>query len=261
MAAHLTLLFESFPNHCFGVFLHSLRLYCHASTNYLLLYQHFPNRLIRACEEAIRYPDIQMSRQRYSKGSIPIRPPSEMMCSLHSLLAVVLLLLCCQLWNVSSWHVQRHQKGSHLKTFCTSPRLVALTREKGENEKLKILLEKHSQIRCLELPCIEFRTCSAASLVKQLMPTTDLMIITSPQAASVIIPIWKSLGSPDVKVISLGVGTSKPLLAAGITPIFQPSQALASVLAQELPTHFGNSFASISHLNAFLDNLHKWYRP
>ena len=118
---------------------------------------------------------------------------------------------------------------------------VALTREEGNNEKLVKILVSNSKLKLIELPCIAFGTGPDIDKLSQYMTKNDLIIITSPQAASVFIDQWVSIGKPAVKVVSVGKGTSKPLESMGLTPVFEPSDATGETLAEELPTTLGNS--------------------
>lgn len=119
-----------------------------------------------------------------------------------------------------------------------SIRTVALTREKGANDKLAALLPG---IQWVEIPCIAFEPGPDVNKLENLLTDYDLIVITSPQAASVVLDVWKSKGKPQVKVISVGKGTSKPLIKEGITPVFEPSDATGVCLAKELPLELGRS--------------------
>lgn len=118
---------------------------------------------------------------------------------------------------------------------------MALTREEGNNNKLVKILSSNSKLKLIELPCIAFGTGPDIDKLSKYMTNSDLIIITSPQAASVFINQWLINGKPAVKVVSVGKGTSKPLEAVGLSPVFEPSDATGETLAEELPTTLGNS--------------------
>lgn len=116
--------------------------------------------------------------------------------------------------------------------------LVALTREDGANDKLRNLLPG---ISCVEIPCLTFIEGEDYKDLPSAMTSHNLIVITSPQAATTFLNSWRDSGKPTVKVATVGKGTSKPLIAAGIHPVFEPSDSTAETLAAELPTSFGTS--------------------
>ncbi|KAJ1409648.1 uroporphyrinogen-III synthase [Ochromonadaceae sp. CCMP2298] len=116
---------------------------------------------------------------------------------------------------------------------------VGLTRELGANGKLLGLLE--DEVECFEVPCIMFDTGDDIDKLEAAIPAHDIITITSPQAADVFLNVWMAIGKPAVKVVTVGKGTSKPLIAAGIKPVFEPSDATAVTLARELPAELGTS--------------------
>ena len=103
------------------------------------------------------------------------------------------------------------------------------------------ILSSNSKLKLIELPCIAFGTGPDIDKLCEYMTSRDLIIITSPQAASVFIDQWLKNKKPDVKIVSVGKGTSKPLEAVGLFPVFEPSDATGETLAEELPTTLGNS--------------------
>lgn len=115
---------------------------------------------------------------------------------------------------------------------------VALTREKGANDKLRGLLEG---IDCCELPCIMFDKGEDIDQLKGSLSTHDLIVITSPQAASVLLDVWTQAQKPTIRVVTVGSGSSKPLVAVGLVPLFEPSDSTAETLAEELPIHLGST--------------------
>jgi len=127
---------------------------------------------------------------------------------------------------------------------------VALTREAGANDKLLSLLGE--EIDYFEIPCIEFDEGEDLDKLAAAIPEYDIIAITSPQAASVFLNAWEKINKPGVKVVTVGKGTSKPLIDAGITPLFKPSDSTAVTLAQELPTSLGETILYPS--SALADN-------
>jgi uroporphyrinogen-III synthase len=112
---------------------------------------------------------------------------------------------------------------------------IALTREAGENEKLKSLLSDYS---CIEIPCIQFSDGPDRGWLDQAILEHDGILITSPQAATVFLSAWHAKGRPKVSVATVGSGTSKVLQKSGINPVFEPSVSTGEILAKELPTSF-----------------------
>ena len=114
---------------------------------------------------------------------------------------------------------------------------IALTREDGANSKLAALLADQS---CIEIPCIAFEPGKDSARLPAVLADFDVTVITSPQAASVYLTAWTASGRPGgIKIVTVGKGTSKPLAAAGLAPVFEPSDATAEALARELPLALG----------------------
>jgi uroporphyrinogen-III synthase len=65
------------------------------------------------------------------------------------------------------------------------------------------------------------------------------VVLSSPQAASVFLDYWANNGKPGVKVATVGKGSSKPLVSAGIQPCFEPSDSTAETFSKELPSTLG----------------------
>ena len=121
---------------------------------------------------------------------------------------------------------------------------VALTRDDGANNKLAKLIGDSSSSGCevIELPCIMFADGEDSSKLPNALTASDIIVITSPQAASVFLSAWETAGRPaGLKIATVGKGTSSPLINAGITPVFEPSDSTAETLALELPSSLGNS--------------------
>ena len=116
---------------------------------------------------------------------------------------------------------------------------IALTREEGGNDKLAQLLQGYD---VCEIPCIMFAGGEDSSKLPDAIKVHDVIVITSPQAAKVFLDSWESAGKPDnLKIATVGEGSSKPLRAAGLIPLFEPSDSTALTLAAELPTTLGET--------------------
>lgn len=158
---------------------------------------------------------------------------------LSSIIALLLLV---------SWYIPHqglrflhvvHVTRSYPSTTSLHAIKVALTRERGKNAQLEAML---SNVECLEIPCIAFQTEPGASNIMQLAEQHDIVLITSPQAAKVFLDSWhQSPGKAKPRIVTVGKGTSKPLLAEGFQCDFEPTEATAACLAQELPLSLGKT--------------------
>jgi uroporphyrinogen-III synthase len=151
---------------------------------------------------------------------------------------------------------------SPITSMCSknNPIGVALTREFGENSKLSELLKHQPTINCLELPCIEFSSLPEADRLSINTHIYDVVIVTSPHAAKVVVKKMKSeITSKRLGVAAVGKGTSKILIDNGIVPDFEPSIATAQCLAEELPSKFHSALYPTSVLtsNALQNSLEK----
>lgn len=152
---------------------------------------------------------------------------------LHILLASLFLSSLSLRLASSLW--SRYHKRSG--TLCPAHRAtVALTREAGSNDQLAALLPG---LHCIELPCLQFQPTPEAGQLEAVIAAHDLVLLTSPQAAAVFLQCWLKIGQPAVRIATVGKGTSRALLEAGIVPVFEPSEALGAALARELPTSAG----------------------
>lgn len=118
---------------------------------------------------------------------------------------------------------------------------VALTREREENAKLADALRDIPNCDLLYLPCLTFQERDEVNKLKEAIAGTSTeegFVLTSPQASKVFLRLWREGGRPDVRVATVGDGTSAALRAEGLSPYFEPSEALGEVLAAELPTDF-----------------------
>jgi uroporphyrinogen-III synthase len=127
----------------------------------------------------------------------------------------------------------------HRYTTALNMAKIALTREDGANDKLASLLKGCDVV---EIPCIMFSAGEDTDKLPGALKDHDIIVITSPQAATVFLDAWAKAGKPDsLKIATVGKGTSKPLKAAGIVPVFEPSDATAETLAAEMPSSLGSS--------------------
>ena len=117
---------------------------------------------------------------------------------------------------------------------------VALTRELGNNEKLGDLL-REKNIECVEIPCISFCPGLDVDRLGDAMLQCDIIVLSSPQAANVFLDSWAQVGKPQVKIATVGKGTSKSLISSGIIPFFEPSDSTAKTLSAELPDTHGKN--------------------
>ena len=144
---------------------------------------------------------------------------------------------CGKFPSPSSLTVFPHSPANYL----SSTRLfakVALTRELGNNEKLGSFLRERN-IDFVEIPCIAFGPGEDLKELGGAMLQNDIIVLSSPQAANVFLQCWNEVGRPEVKIATVGKGTSKPLVSSGITPFFEPSDSTAATLSSELPTTYG----------------------
>lgn len=145
-----------------------------------------------------------------------------------SFLCSTISLLCQNKWHCSKRRANR----------LTMSSVVALTRELGENDKLRKLLVG---INCIEIPCIQFTAGEDIGKLGENILSHDLVILTSPQAAKVFASSWKGMGCPSINTASVGKGTSKVLIECGMSPVFEPSDSTAETLALELPLTWGTN--------------------
>ena len=146
--------------------------------------------------------------------------------------------------NIIFQKLTKRQMNSHERAHTNSV-TVALTREAGANDKLLSSIDKISKstanVSCHELPCIKFSIGPDIDILRAEINLYDIIVLTSPQAASVFIDIWQECGKPDLKVVTVGKGTSKSLEKVGIKILFEPSDATGESLANELPRELGTT--------------------
>ncbi len=129
--------------------------------------------------------------------------------------------------------------------YSTNAPDVVLTRERGKNDKVKMLLEDKG-VHCLEIPMVETEQGPDVDQLPNLLRTErfDWVCITSPEAASVFIQGWKNAGKPHVNIAVVGKGTGKILQATqepNLQPKFTPSVANAEHFGPELPKISGGN--------------------
>jgi len=114
---------------------------------------------------------------------------------------------------------------------------VVLTREAGQNEKLGRILKETHGLATLEVPLIEFGSAKDSDKLAPALrqEAWDWVVVTSPEAARVLVTAWWSAGRPKLRTAAVGGGTAKVLAAAGLAPAFTPSKAYGADLAAELP--------------------------
>lgn len=138
------------------------------------------------------------------------------------------------------------------------PVRVALTRQAGENGKLKEAITKaltasglkSDTANAFEVPCIEhargpdFEQLEVllAGLAEPPGGRPETVVLTSPEAARTFL---EARGRPPTmavlpfRVATIGRGTSMVVRKAGLSVDFEPSTATAECLAAELPEDFG----------------------
>ncbi len=167
------------------------------------------------------------------------------MKSLSLLNAAVIFLICVHFSRSFLVHIRSSLQKSPTKLNSSESsdilkkRLkVALTREKGANDKMKLLLP---DLDCVELPCIQFAEGPDLSHLPTAIRNSDLIIVTSPQAAKVVLDCWKrSDFATPLRVATVGKGTSKSFTDINIRPIYEASEFNGESLASELPLHLGS---------------------
>lgn len=124
---------------------------------------------------------------------------------------------------------------------CRALGTVALTREVGKNAALKSRLDALG-ISTVEAPCIATEELPACAEVPGLLRGGgfDYLIITSPEAASVLLRAGGAAAVGSTKVAAVGGATRKALEDGGVEVAFMPSKALGKALAAELPLDGGS---------------------
>lgn len=141
------------------------------------------------------------------------------------------------------WPLSVSNMGGH------QPFILALTRESSMNGKLGREITRQSprstgssrpQIECVELPCIEHVPTASGSPARltEALGLAELVLLTSPKAAAMVISSRKFAGEPSPSFATIGGATSSVLRQQGIVPVFEAPVPLAASLAKHLPVHF-----------------------
>jgi uroporphyrinogen-III synthase len=122
-----------------------------------------------------------------------------------------------------------------LDPVASAPRAF-LTREDGKNGELQALLAERG-VPCDKLPCIAFeRLPGFHELQAALSDDYGWIVVTSPEAASVVVAARASTPAPAAtRIACVGVGTARVLASGGAPADFVPSKATGKCLAAELP--------------------------
>lgn len=122
---------------------------------------------------------------------------------------------------------------------CSRWPLVALTREVGKNQPLADLLHSRG-IQTRELPCIEHADAEGSvQLPRALEEEWEWIVVTSPEAAKVVLRAWEGNGKAPWKVAAVGNVTADVLRKGGLEVAFTPSKATGKCLCKELPENDG----------------------
>lgn len=155
-----------------------------------------------------------------------------------------LLSKTCQQFSHTTTELNTAEEESQV----SSRFVVALTREKGKNDKLRKTLLSNERITQLcetsgsaiqihELPCIEHADGPDTEKLAPTLSTSrfDYIVITSPEAAAVFASAWIEAGRPQLGMVAaVGKATEETLTKFGIDVAFVPSKATAATLVKEL---------------------------
>jgi uroporphyrinogen-III synthase len=162
-----------------------------------------------------------------------------MQLSIRTYLIMYVIVLLAVLNGSNSLRQKAIWSGLRLNSRTTLLQMtkIALTREDGTNNKMAKLLKGYDVV---EIPCIMFADGEDTPKLPDAITKHDVIVITSPQAANVFLESWEIAGKPtNLKIATVGKGSSKPLIARGLTPIFEPSDSTGETLAAELPLEYG----------------------
>jgi len=142
--------------------------------------------------------------------------------------------------RLSSGFIQRALRVCSRQTVCnlnTAQESIALTREISKNRELESIL-KAKKIQYNIIPCISHSIGEDRdSLPYALKQNWSYIVVTSPEAATVLVEGFLEAGSPqNLQIASIGQKTSSILVQGGLTPIFEASCSNAATLIQEIPT-------------------------
>lgn len=148
-----------------------------------------------------------------------------------------------RLSRVHSLRTTARRRSVPLVMVASAPRaLVALTREPPKNEPLDALLTARS-IPTVHLPCVarldgpDLPALPAALASPPGGCPWAWVVVTSPEAASIVVDAYVAAGrpSPPPRLAAVGDATGRVLAAAGLPVAFVPSVATGAVLVAELP--------------------------
>jgi uroporphyrinogen-III synthase len=180
-------------------------------------------------------------------------------------LRFVLTQLCLTFLICTSFHCQTNLHLLKQRNFpvFSFPK-VALTRETEANQKLRHLLSP--DVDCVDIPCIAYDIGPDYDKLASSLSDNDVVLLTSPQSSHVFLNVLKSISSSSsslmpsatlfqpTQIISIGKGTSGPLLENGIKPIFEPSDSHASSLVKEWPDSLLTSKRILYPCSTLADN-------
>jgi uroporphyrinogen-III synthase len=110
-----------------------------------------------------------------------------------------------------------------------------LTRERGKNSPLRDALFGLKSVACEELPCVTSVDGPDLGALEDALVTRrwSWVIVTSPEAASVLCNSWQSAGSPALRVAAVGAATATALRQRGLPVAFVPTKATGKALTEE----------------------------
>lgn len=160
---------------------------------------------------------------------------SPLRCSLW-LLSGALLVSSGRAFSVSCINARRSSRTS--SPLYATPLVVALTREEGKNEKLRVELSSTLGDAAVleELPCIAHANGDDFDRLSSTLQNGDwdYVAVTSPEAARVLAQAWNK-DSVVTSVVAVGKATQATLEKLGLVVDFCPSKATAATLVEELP--------------------------
>ena len=113
---------------------------------------------------------------------------------------------------------------------------IALTREKGKNEKLAKALSDKPSLDAVELPCIAHADGEDYPRLKEVLLSKawDYVTVTSPEGAKVLASVCDDLVNMP-PIAAVGKATEQALQESGLSVSFCPSRAIATSFVAELP--------------------------
>jgi uroporphyrinogen-III synthase len=118
----------------------------------------------------------------------------------------------------------------------TPPAVLALTRERGKNAALLDALSLSDSVRCVELPCVESVPGPDRPALAEALQNRDWawVVVTSPEAATVLCREWGNANRPSLRVAAVGDATADALRAHGLRVDFIPRKATGKSLVAEI---------------------------